>query len=523
MSRVTENCGIQALSGITEIKSVSMYTIINIARDNGINFYFCRVEVKDLPLVKRPAIFHSDDHFTLVQDGRALPHEDYSGWVLTPKPFGTPLPFSLAKQITGGKKGGVMRTILPTVIGFASNLIIPGSGLITGALSNIGMDQYAKSNHPEQLGKAGNPLDILGAGAVGALSGAASQGAISGFKGAASGFGNKAFGALSGAVTGASHPIASNPLFGSNSASMFGGGAGQLASQVGGFNKGTPSVMNSNVGSSSLQGLGATNTASGAGNIASQIPKIAATTAIGGMGQGSGQQQGGGNNPLSSIFGGDMGGTLLKTGGALLASQLKPPPTYNPDSGANFDKAKKYLGDSTLPNVTNQQLNKYLTMSISDIKNELTNPAAGNRATLELDKKYQQALTDVQRAAANSGQDINTSSDARKQYDEVNRQWAEAKANIQNEMDQQATTKAVEIHQWALTNSIQQGQFDTKSAMELAANMGLDQKLKYSIEQQDYQTFQDIVAHLLNPQGSGGQQQQQKQNLPSEMGQAAYA
>ena len=104
MSKTITNCGIRALGGMLEIKNVSMFTLINLARDNGFNFYFCKVQKDDIPLVVRPAILHSDNHFTLIENEQPIPEAEYTGWVLTPQPYGTPLPYSLAKQINGGKK-----------------------------------------------------------------------------------------------------------------------------------------------------------------------------------------------------------------------------------------------------------------------------------------------------------------------------------------------------------------------------------------------------------------------------------
>lgn len=514
---VSVNCGIDALLKVTKLKNISMFTLIHLAKDNGLDFYFCRVDEDKIPLVVRPAILHSDEHFTLIKDGEAIPEGKYSGWVLTPKPMGVPLPYSLAKQITGGKKGGWARSFIPTILGFVSNLIIPGSGLLIGAASNIGMDQYAKSNHPEQLGQPGQPLDILGAGLAGAASGAASQGAIAGFKGASnlagSTLGSKIGGAATGALTGIMHPIASNPLFGSNAAGLFPGGASGAANAASGIGQtgtgstgalsgGTQpamSLINGSTGNAAGQQLTAQNLATNSLRTTMTNPSslIPASVSSGGS---TAAKTG-----IGSIFGGDTGKTLLKAGAGLIAGQIGKPPAYEPDSMAQFDKASQYLQGAKLPSATNQQLNKYLGMSINDIKSDLTNPNAANSALLELDKKYQSYLADVQRGAAQAGQSIETSSDARKQYDEVNRQWADARANLQAQLDQSATQQAVGIKQWALEQSLQQGQVDMHSALELAAMVGRDEELKQTIARDDYEGFQKLIQELLSMgEGSAG-------------------
>src|SRR3990167_5846596 len=78
------------------------------------------------------------------------------------------------------KKGGFAKNILPTILGGLASLI-PGVGAIAGplvgAISNVGMDQYAKSNHPEQLGKPGGVGDIAMVGGTAYLGGKLAQGA----------------------------------------------------------------------------------------------------------------------------------------------------------------------------------------------------------------------------------------------------------------------------------------------------------------------------------------------------------
>ena len=136
-------------------------------------------------------------------------------------------------------------------------------------------------------------------------------------------------------------------------------------------------------------------------------------------------------------------------------------------------------------------------MDIPSLKSELLGPQAANRSMLELDKQYENYLAQVQRAAANYGQSLQTSSEAMKQYQEVQRRWADAKANLWAELEYKATQDAFNIHKWSLEQSIAQGQFDVTSAMKLAAMMGRDEQLKAAIQQQNYELFQDIIANIL--------------------------
>lgn len=99
------------------------------------------------------------------------------------------------------KKGGAARNIVPWILS-----LIPGVGPILGAAANVGMNQYAQSQHPEQLG----PPSIgsaVGQGLTGYFGGRALagglSGAVAGGTNAAAGFGSKAMGILGGMGQGA--------------------------------------------------------------------------------------------------------------------------------------------------------------------------------------------------------------------------------------------------------------------------------------------------------------------------------
>ena len=537
-----ENCGLVALKGIKELKNASMFTLLHLARDNGLELFFCKVDIKDLPLVKRPAILHANNHFVLAEDGKPLEEANYTGWVLTPKPIGIPLPYSLAKQITGGKKGGdilgpivtgiasIVNPILGAAVGagFAAHKVTGGAGVtgakgefwripVGGALGYLGgqapgAKTFGLSNTVLAGGlgaaqeipgavKSGNYLSPI----LGGLGAAAGQkftsGASVGFDKPATGLGNQISNAFKGGV---------NSLLGQ-------GGTGS----TGALSKTTPamSLKTGGVGNVFGQQLPGTGSTFLATNAATQsIPSLASSTSatseagkglVGGL--------------VGSLVGG-MGKDLLKLGAAGAASQIGKPPEYKPDSLAAYDKASQFLGGKTLPPATTEQLNKYLTMTIPDLKSELLGPQAANRSMLELDKQYEGYLAQVQRAAANAGQSIQTSSEAMKQHQEVQRQWADAKANLWAELEQKATQDAINIHRWSLEQSIQQGQFDVTSAMELAAMMNLDQELKATIEQQNYEGFQNIIGDILGSDFSKQSEEQngsgQKTGLSSTLGRA---
>lgn len=73
------------------------------------------------------------------------------------------------------KKGGVLRQIIPAALAF-----VPGIGPLLSAASSVGMNQYAQSRHPEELGEPslGSALMQAGTAYLGAQVG---QGAVGGF------------------------------------------------------------------------------------------------------------------------------------------------------------------------------------------------------------------------------------------------------------------------------------------------------------------------------------------------------
>ena len=519
------NCGLSALKGIVDLKNASMFTLLHLAKDNGLNLYFCKVEIKDVPLVKRPAILHANNHFVLAEDNKPLEEANYTGWVLTPKPIGIPLPYSLAKQITGGKKGGnILGPIITGIATIVGNIVAPGiGGAVAGGLTGAAFGAHQATGGAGVESKqgefwripVGGALGVLGAQAPGTKTLGISNTVLAGGLGAAQelpgaiksgdylapvvgGLGAATGQALtSGAVAGLKLP-STGPIskIGNVIKAGVGNVLGQGASSTGALSKTTPamSLPSGGVGNVLGQSL------PGAGSVlaktaAQSVPSVASTVGKGALGGlllgGLANEVGDGGNGYK------IEEDLFKLGAAGAAIQIGKPPAYNPDSLAAYDKASQFLGEKTLPPVTSQQLNKYLAMDIPSLKSELLGPQAANRSMLELDKQYENYLAQVQRAAANYGQSLQTSSEAMKQYQEVQRRWADAKANLWAELEYKATQDAFNIHKWSLEQSIAQGQFDVTSAMKLAAMMGRDEQLKAAIQQQNYELFQDIIASIL--------------------------
>lgn len=535
-TEAVENCGIVALKGILDVKNISMFTLIHLARDNGMKFYFCKVDVGDLVSIPRPAILHSHDHFILIEDNKPLPDAEYTGWVLSSKPTGMTLPYSLAKQISGGKKGSsIIGSILPVVGAIVGNIIAPGiGGIIGGALAGgggaalrgekgLGIGIGALTGGlggiaPGSKFLGMDPAMLAGGlGAAGALPGAIKSGNYGGVLSA--GLGGYAGQKLAaGGAAGAAMPSTG---LGNRASNIFGGAVGNLTGQTIGPSKGSQLLQSG--GGVGINGSGAMNMAPGSnlaigssslgsGNFSGAGALAGATGSSSAISSMTQPASGGTKGVLGSLFGNLDKDAILKAGaGALAGTAFPRPELTSADAVGNYDKASKFLEGKTLPGHTNEQLNRYLGMSIQDIQGEILGPQAANRSMLELDKKYQESLADVQRRAANSGQSVDTSSDARKQFDEINRQWGEAKSNLWGELEQKAREQAIGVHQWALQQSIAVGQFDSQSAMTLAQEMGKGQQLQDAITQNNYEAFQNLIAELLTGK-QGMQNPNAKQN-----------
>lgn len=459
------------------------------AKDNGMNIFLYQVDAKDLMRVPRPAILHAKDHFIYVKNGEALPKYEFTGFFLSQNGYKSArlVSHAEAKQIVGSKKGGVLRNILPTVLSVVANVIVPGSGAIVGAVSNIGMQQYAKSNHPEQLGKPGNLLDIAGEGFAGGLSGSATQGAISGIKSAnAAGAGIMGdIGAgLKGAWQGIQHPIATNPLFGGGQtpASIAGGSAFNIPN--------TGTVQGGGIASGVNKGLGLNGFVNNA-NSGFNLKNFSNPSGLSGFF----------SNPIA-------------LGAAQLAgSQIGKPNTSNLDNLGqqtlgDYNTLKTYVGQSPIGQATDQELLNYVHTPLD----QLTTQYAQNSEPVikQINQSFDRHIAETQRAYAGAGQDFRTSSDARDQINKINQDRADAIGRAQSEIQQAALTKAIQSKQYAFAQGLQQNQFDQNLALELANVNGQGKQLQAAIAQNDYQTFQSIIAQILS---MGYQNQQHQQDL----------
>jgi hypothetical protein len=77
------NCGLVALRHMSDLRDISVRTMISIAEDNGISLTAYRFPLGELVEVRLPAIFHSDNHFVFVSDISQFNEHSFDGIVLT--------------------------------------------------------------------------------------------------------------------------------------------------------------------------------------------------------------------------------------------------------------------------------------------------------------------------------------------------------------------------------------------------------------------------------------------------------
>lgn len=469
-----ENCGIVALQKIKTIEKVSAYSLIQMAKENNVSLHIYHVDSKDLIRVPRPAIIHTKDHFIHIKDGEVLPNHSYTGFYLSERGFkgSRIVSHAEAKQITGSKKGGAARFIVPTLLAF-----IPGVGPVLAAGANIGMSQYAKSNHPEQLGKAGNFLDILTEGATGYFGGKAAGGFEKGFGAAASGGGS----ILQNLGSGFKNIFPSLLPGGS-------GGSTNLASQFKNFGGGLAPFSSPNSAADLATGFGVIGKSSSpAFNLANTGTNFLKSSFFNSSGAG----QGGIGNLLN-----------FENAASLAGSFIGRPDTSSLNKGLegnyqDYSKLRSYIGnDSPLTGITQNELARYIHTPLEQLTSEFAN--GNSSVTNQINQSFDRQVQNLQRQFAQSGQNVANSSDFRDSVSKLNndRETALTQANL--ELRDQNLNRAVQAKQFALANGLNQNQFDDKLALELASLTGQQEELKLAIDTNNYNQFQSIIANILH-------------------------
>lgn len=518
------NCGLKSLEQMAALKSISMFSLIHLAKDNGLNLYFCKADPEQFVQVARPAIFHQKNHFVFVANGDPMPAGDYDGYVLTPKPINEPLSHSLAKRIRGQKKAS--QILGPVLTGVAS-FVNPMLGAAVGA----GFAGYNASKAPGGLGK--NWWQIPLGGATGYLQGA-SGGTTFGMDNAMLAGGLAAAGQVPNAIKTGNWMAPLTAGIGQYAGAKFIGGAqggfadaaGQgFMSQLGGAAKGGIQALTG--GAEKLAGGGGTGggveiagkgalgttpagyggsyTVPGIGGNVVGTPGIAGPVGFGASSYGAGGAAGLAGSGTPSIAKSIFGGLLPGSGGSgqsgmswigQAASALLPPPKA-PSMTDSYSKAAGYLGQdnwNALPTATRKELEQYVNTPLDQLATKFTQ--GNDKALNDLDLQKQKAIDAISAQYANYGQDPYTSTEAQQKITEITRQYDQAKAEVQQQIQNQGMQQAIDFKKQILQQSISQNQIDYNSFMELARLYGMDEQARYAMQSKNHEAMQEVLARI---------------------------
>lgn len=524
-----QNCGLLALEQIAALKNISAFTLVHLGRDNGLNLFVFKVnDLADLPRVQRPAIFHQDDHFVYVENGKIMPEGKYTGYVIGTAVLGRVIGLSEAKFITGGKNfftgenkdgvkegqgalgavlgvvGGVVGTIIGGpglgaaiggAIGGAGGSAITGDNPITGALTG-GLEGFGVGSIASGLSSAG-----AGAAATGtsASSNLASQGVFNAARAAtvidpasatlsSAGSGLGAFNAATGASS-----LANSSLGFSNTAPLNAANNANAASAA---------INNATGSANATAPANAANSAFATGN--SVLSPSSLNTASGASSAATG-----GNGLLNSI-GGTIGkavtanplGSIASATGALGLFGSQAPAYSGATPTANYNAVSTFLG-STPQGAANNAAGLAATNSNTDTVNtsipDLQKQFTGNnQRTLDtINTAYDNQKQLLVHQYAQAGQNLANSSELQDKVTQLEQKRTNDLTLAQQELQDQALGQAISVKQQALSSSMQAGQYNSTLAMQLAGLSGDQENLQYAIANNDYTSFQQIMGKLL--------------------------
>ncbi len=531
------NCGLQALSKMTNVKDISAFTLVHLARDNGQNIHVFKVaDNKDLIRVIRPAIFHQKDHFVYVGVDEPMPEGEYTGFVLGETILGRVISLSEAKFIKGSKNfftgenkdgvkegGGALGTILGVVGGIVGSVLLPGVGTALGASLSSAAGGAIGGALGGGIGAGITGDNVLLSAGLGALGGegigggianAAAHGGLSaGLPTAVGNFSQGAFNAIS-------HPIAS--LGAGGNAIATGGYGAQLGATTSAFNAATGGAANAAGASSS--GIGAGSAAVNAFNGAGALDSLAGTSAlapgaisnIGGFQPSQfvntpGFSTSGLNLPSSltgasntatgipgaigNAFSSNPLGTIATGVGALGVFGSKPPAYSAASPIENYATTSQFLGPNALTQPTNDQLSTYISTPIEDLAKTFTNNST--RVSDAINQAYDNQKQALTHQFAQAGQNTSNSSELQDQISKLEQKRSTDLSNAALEVQNAGVAQAIQVKQQALSQGMQAGQFNQTLAMQLAGLTGDQQNLQYAIANNDYQGFQQIMGKLL--------------------------
>jgi len=506
-------CGLEALNQVKEISQTSAFTLLQMAKENGTRLFVFKVSQDKLTLVQRPAIFHanSPDHFVIIKDKEVMPELKYSGYVLAKKPMGTPVSYAEAKKIVGSGIVGAIGTIIFNAVGAVGTAIATVGSFVGGALGTaIGAIPGLSTVGAWVSGLQGLTVagTMIGAGVGGAKGGV--KGALLG--GLMGGAGGSAAGLFGSGAQAAGGSIGSQLAGGFRSVASGGASAvGQPAGRVAGLPSNVPPVAGGTVtGMSTPAGIssvtvpgvqGAQKLAggiAGSGNFGGQV-NYATGEGIVGTGQS--------RFDLGNIAGGTAGpkGSLItrmnqagkEAGLGMLAGQLQERPPVTLDVERTTNRLRDILGsDVGLPQATGAELVRLVDTPLEDLMKDFT--FESDRTFSRINESFDKQVIDLKQRAASFGTSVQTSSDIQRQLGDIEKNRAESLEFAEQDVRNRALGDAIQAKQYGLSQSLAKNEFDSKLAFEIAQVIGQEEELKRSLENENFEAFQNIMAQILS-------------------------
>ena len=555
------NCGIQAFSNIKEAKKVSAFTLIHLARDNGVELNLYKVEPKDLPLVPRPAILHAKDHFVYVENGKALDDLEYTGYVLGEKVIGKKLSLQEAKMVNGGAPIAIAITFIAkaavTVAAVAVNAIAAGVtavGLTSAGAAIGGLGgALAGTAGAITVGSLGSMLTAGSGfltgyaathGTMMAAAGATIGAGIGATTGETQGWAGALKGASYGALAGTGLSAGGAFLTGFNAAPSLaaGGPAPSLGQKLkGGFDYMTSGKMPTYSGAGDTRAAmsmagGGTGNVSGYG-ISGAAGEPAMSLASGGVGNVSGGAVGGARysgalagaenvgrtafnlkdiglaeTARQGIGASNLMGNLKNAAGKYVVNDIATSMFGPEDPAAKFpnewDPVKEYsalrgtIGDQALPPATERQLLEWVNTPLDQLTEQMM--LGTDKGTAAIKDSFSKRRTALQRRFGGMGQSESTSSEFRDEMARLEKDEAQVVSEFQEDVRNQTVSQAIQTKQYALSNAFSQNQYDDNLAMELAGLVGRDKELEAAVLQQDANNFAKIMSEILSMGFGGG-------------------
>ena len=128
----SNNCGIKALKRLSPLKTISVKTIIDMAKDNGLTLYPYKVTLNELESIPLPAIVHSKNHFDYISKIEELSYDkEYTGIILLTKKSNYKKIKSSELNNIIGQSGIITAAVITTVGGLITLGVTEGRKSVT--------------------------------------------------------------------------------------------------------------------------------------------------------------------------------------------------------------------------------------------------------------------------------------------------------------------------------------------------------------------------------------------------------